>query len=192
MDYCRGKCRAIAINRSYALAPWSDWFYGADAGWFWARHWGPERLPGWPDASALGGTAITLWSPALRPENAAKLPLMAAAGVKILKHAGEGEHEGVSSDPGTVRGNNSTHQVMSVLMHTGVSRVILLGVDMRELRHWHEGYPDQSHPDYEGQIVPKMRTLAEPYERAGVEVYNCSQDSAVDAFPMARLADVLH
>ena len=38
VDHCRGRCRVIAINRAFKLAPWSDWLYGCDSDRFWTWH----------------------------------------------------------------------------------------------------------------------------------------------------------
>lgn len=189
VEYCR-RWPVIAINRAYALAPWASWLYGSDPGRHWKFHAGEGRLPDWPDVLDCPGIKISVSSPDLPPAHAAEIPRLVEAGVQFLRHPGVGAYEGASDDPGVVRGNNSLFQILSVIGFTGASRVLLLGADMRERKHWHGGYPGIGHPNYARDVVPKFRTLMEPLKNEGVEVLNCSPGSALDAFTHVRLEDV--
>jgi hypothetical protein len=114
----------------------------------------------------------------------------------VLRHTGLDypqpvpRHEGASPDPVVVRGNNSLFQVLSVIAHTGVRMVLLLGADMRG-GHFHRGYPEQGEPDYDGQIIPPFGTLVQPLESAGVTVFNCCPASALPWWPRVPLRSVI-
>jgi hypothetical protein len=189
VGYVAGKCRVIAINRAFQIAPTSDWLYGCDAERFWEWH---------PEAVQFEGVRITV-RPAgnvtSMPAKWPKLKQLADAGVKILRHTGPDypnptpRHEGASHHPGVVYGNNSLYQLLSVIAHTGVSTVLLLGADMRG-GHWHDGYA-MAEPDYAASIVPNFAFLAKPLETAGVTVLNASPRSAITCWPMIDLRSVL-
>jgi hypothetical protein len=186
VDHCRGRCRVIAINRAFKLAPWSDWLYGCDSDRFWT--WHPEALEF--DGTKVVVRKVRYYGPAYWRQ----LQKLADAGVKILKHSAHElpalpRHEGVSNDPGVVRGDNSGFQILSVIHHTGASTVLLLGFDQHG-RHWHGGYADIGVPDYAG-MIPRLESLVKPLEQAGVCVLNCSPGSAVPYWDRADLFEVI-
>lgn len=181
-------CKVIAINRAYRLAPWADWLWGCDADRFWAWH---------SDAVDFAGTKIVIrpcGDASSYPARWAKLAELAAAGVNILRHSareypGPARHEGASSDPAVVYGNNSLYQILSVIAHTGASTVLLIWADMTG-GHWHEGY-STGEPDYAISIVPYFETLVQPLKKAGVTVINCTPGSAIPYWPVLQLEAVL-
>ena len=85
---------------------------------------------------------------------------------------------------------------MQVAAQTGAKRIILLGFDMTVKRgvHWHG-------PHGEGLRNPKenschtwrraFRDAAPVIERLGIEVINCSRETALTCFPREPLEDVL-
>lgn len=180
VDYCRDKCRVVAINKAYRLASWADWLWGCDPHGFW--QWEPNALE-------FAGTKITLWSPDLRPERARHLPELAACGVKILRHMGSGMHTGLSDNPGWVRGNNGGYQAINAAALTGAKLIILLGMDMRA-GHWHEPWP-MPEPNYETALVPNFATMINPLSELGVQVVNATPNSALECFPMVGLDEIL-
>lgn len=207
IERCRGRCRVVAINRAYVRAPWADWLWGCDPGrfWAWCSRIGPERINhDEPDPLDFAGTKIAVWCPGLAGPHEQYIPTLVAEGVKVIRHGGAEEecHTGISDDPGLVKGDNSCSQLISALHHTGCECIILLGIDMRNERaadgridhraetHWHARWPT-SDPDFAGIVIPRLRTMAEPLRARRVEVINCSPGSALDAFPRARLEDVL-
>lgn len=79
----------------------------------------------------------------------------------------------------------------------GAKRIVLLGYDMKQgpngEKHWHPDHTHGSNPG-KGQFdgwLKRYRTLPPDLEKAGVDVLNCTPNSALDCFPMARLEDVL-
>lgn len=195
IDYVRDRCRVIAINRSYIMAPTADWLYACDPGRFWVWCGGPQRLyADEPDAWDFTGTKITVWSPSLAPPHLTHMQalLTERPEVKVLQHRGHGDehHNGTSDDPGIVKGNNSLFQVLSVIAFTGVKRVVLLGADMKG-GHFHKPWP-MGEPNYIRSVAPRFKSLVETFQRRKIEVINCSRGgSAIDAFPCRELEEVL-
>ena len=190
-------CRTIAINRAGLKGPrkgTADWITASRADWLWACD--ADRFWAWhPEAVEFPGRKIVVRGCGpLAPAYWRQLAELRAKDVDVIRHSSReypctARHEGASPDPAIVRGDNSTFQILSVIAHTGVRTVLLLGLDMKG-NHWHNGYRDIGAPDY-SLMAPRFRSLTDPLARAGVAVFNCSLNSAVDAFPKVRLEDVL-
>lgn len=190
VDHLRGKCRVIAINRAYWLAPWAEWLWGADADArrFWGQH---------PDAVKFAGLKIAVrpcGDVSSSPAKWAKLAELSGHGVQIIRHSGrdypcQPKQEGISTDPAVVRGNNSLFMILSVIQHTGANTVLLLGATMRQ-GHWHDGYGTAG-PDYDSGVIPPFRSLVQPLAAAGIVVLNCAPTSALPWWPKVELRSVL-
>lgn len=190
VDHLRGRCRVIAINRAFKLAPWADWLYGCDSHQFWTWH---------PEALEFPGTKIVVRPAGNVTAMPARWPLLkrlSDAGVNVLRHTGLDypqavpQHEGISPDPRVVRGNNSLAQILSVIHHTGAKTVLLLGADMRG-GHFHGGY-GMGEPNYVQSIIPLMAKAAAQLAEAGLAVLNCSPGSALPYWrPTMDLRSVL-
>lgn len=106
---------------------------------------------------------------------------------------------GLSRDPGyLVSGRNSGYQSIGLAVHLGAVRIILLGYDMErregEAIHWHGSHeppllnPQPHHfDDWRERFAGTVPDLAE----MGIEVLNCSRNTALTCFPRSRLEDVL-
>lgn len=173
VEYVRGKARVIAINNAYLLAPWADVFYACDARW-WREHYGHVR--------ALPGMKLSLQVPgAKKPDD-----------VLCLRKTGRG---GLESDRSGLRhGHNGGYQAIGCAVHLGATRILLLGYDMRlgtgGRSHWHGEHPWRVAPSYNTWIA-LYRTMAEPLQRRGIAVLNCSRETNLDAFQRADLRTVL-
>ncbi len=96
------------------------------------------------------------------------------------------------------QGANGGYQAINLAVHFGVTRIILLGYDMQNgpdgQRHHHPDHPanmnNPSPSNYERWMV-MFETLGPDLSRAGVDIVNCSLDTALECFPKARLEDVL-
>lgn len=171
--HVRGKARVVCVNDSYLLAPWADWLHGSDYKWWlWHRDKGALAFPGIR-------TTVTVTLP--------------KAWARLLKPSG---NTGFDPDPSCVRtGASGVYQAIHALVHAGVARVLLLGVDMQNApdgrTHWHGGHPDGMTTDFETVMAPKFETLKPALAERGVEVLNCSPGSALQAFPLARLEDAI-
>lgn len=88
-------------------------------------------------------------------------------------------------------GENSTLLAMRVAVELGAKRIILLGLDLCRPgdhffgRHHEERWntkPDRM-AEFHGQFAS--------YSPPGVEIFNCTEGSALKCYPMARLDEVL-
>jgi len=176
VDYCRGRSRVIAVNKSVILAPWADAFYASD-GRMW--DWEADRLAQFP------GLKFSL----------ERTKTSQAAGCILLKNAGIW---GLSLDPERIcNGRNSGYAAINVAVLLGARRIILLGYDLQAgpdgRTHWHGDHPHGAGPTE--LIFRSWRaafgTLVEPLQAAGVDVINCSRATVINWFARAALEDVL-
>lgn len=181
VEFVRGKAKVIAINAAYAMAPWADVLYCADVSpfkWYWDR--GPK-----------GYERVTI-----REFQGRKYSLTANAakyhGVVVLKQWRE---EGLSLDPHRLcLGKNSGYQAINLAVLLGATRIVLLGYDMQVGAKGDEYFFAGSHPDKKRSAYPEFRkrfpTIVQPLKDAGVEVINCSRQTALTCFPRKPLSDV--
>lgn len=169
---CRGRARRIAINDAYRLAPDADVLYGCDARW-WGWHGGVPGFAGLKYALARKDTTFP-------------------ADVQVLANTGE---SGLELDPSGLRtGRNSGYQAINLAVHLGATRILLLGYDMGQA----PGQPSHffgEHPT--NQALPfalflnQFPSIVAPLEARGVEVINCSRQTALTCFPRRALAEML-
>lgn len=170
--------RTIAINNAIELAPWADILYFCDDRWY---EWHKEAV------HAFGGMRVTL-------EN---LKLQNEIEVRSLRDYGVA---GFAPKPdGVTNGRNSGYQALHLAAWLGVKRVLLLGYDMREVNgrmHWHDEHPVATPANIFPGWIAAFDALAPILEARGVEVINCTPDSAVKAFKTmtleAALAPAMH
>lgn len=173
VDFCRGKGFTIAINDCYKLAPWSDVLYACDYQW-----WDFHR-----DALNFAGEKWTI----------------------IDKAAEDFKLNHIDYDPDLVfsfdnkiiaSGNNSGFQALNLAVILGYTRVILLGYDMKlsdsGKRHWFGEHPQklQMNSNYKLWIT-KFNAANKLLVSNGIEVINCSRDSALDCFTKMDLQEAL-
>lgn len=167
----RGRAVVIAINDAYRLAPWADVLYACDGKW-WGWH---------PEALAFRGAKYALDRYAQR-----------FAGVAVLKNTGT---KGLERDPKGLRtGRNSGYQAINLAVHFGAARIILLGYDLgpdhKGRTHWFGDHPDRVVSPYR-LMRQEFLTLVAPLKEAAVEVVNCSRRTALEAFPVKPLEEIL-
>ncbi len=171
VDFCRDKARVIVVNDAYKLAPWADVLYACDQKW-WTWHKGvPEfaglkyRLQGHPN---------------LFPN------------VQVLKNMGR---IGLCLDPhGVMAGYNSGFQAVGVAVHLGAARIVLLGYDMGQQpkgpSHFFGEHRDKTRPPY-AACIQAFRSLPAPLQAAGIDIVNCSRQTALGWFRKEPLEAVL-
>jgi hypothetical protein len=168
---------AVAVNDCYRVAPWADVVYWADVKWY---NWHKDK----PEFQAFAGQKCTI--------GIAGAPLLADKAVYTLKNMGG---DGLSVDPaGIMTGSNSGHQAVNLATLSGAARILLLGYDCRSVggrRHWFGDHPDRSEPPYE-IIRQRYRTIVPMMEQLGIEILNCTKDSAIDCFKFVDLEDAIH
>lgn len=80
-------------------------------------------------------------------------------------------------------------------MHAGAARIVLVGYDMKPAAdgraHWFGDHPIKTDRAVFSAMLNNFATLPEPLKRLGVEVINCTPDSALKVFPTDDLARLL-
>jgi hypothetical protein len=172
VDYVRDKADAvIAINVAWRLAPWATALYAADAPW-WRKN---DGVPG------FAGLKYTL------DRHAGMFP-----GVTVLRNTGL---QGLDLDPTGLRsGSNSGYQAINLAVHFGAARILLLGYDMRRgpsgARNFHtEHSPQQAQPF--ARWIRRLEELPPIVSSLGIQIINCSRQTAVTCFPRQALREAL-
>ena len=131
----------------------------------------------------------TCWTQDIAWEEDGKPVDPAQWGIKQLISLDE---QGLSRKQGTIyRGGNSGYQATNLAYLMGATRIILIGVDlmMNGQRHWFGDHPKGVGlaSNYHN-FITYFRTI-DPAEY-GIEILNCSRETALDAFPRHHLEDV--
>jgi len=166
----RGKARVIAINSTYKLALWADVLYACDAKW-WKKYKGAPEFRGLRFALT---SQSGIWP-----------------GVRVLKNTGTA---GLETNPmGLKTGRNSGYQAVNLAYHLGAKRILLLGYDMgytnARHQHWHEADFPGSSPY--AQFRQSFETIVQPLKAAGIELVNCSRETALTCVPRMALEQAL-
>lgn len=171
--------RTIAINSTHRIARWADLLYCADN-----QYW---LHPNNKDALSFGGLKVTIQDP--RGE------ILPQPDILVLRNDGV---DGFTDDRSAIRhGSNSGYQAIHIAVHLGAARIILCGFDMRAIndkQHWHERHPpplrDHGSGIYAGWIR-SFEKLAPELKKRGVEIVNCTPQSALTCFPMMDLTEAI-
>lgn len=171
----------IAVNDAYRRVR-ADLIYAADGEW-WEAYAKEHRWPidgrMYPGAAEVGAECWTATA--------------SAAEAYGLRLASIENGNGVSLEPGVLRhGGNGGHQAVNLAVQRGARRVLLLGFDMKPARdgrrHWfgdHPGAMNKASPY--GQWARNFDALPPALAALGIEVINCSRETAITAFPRAPL-----
>lgn len=164
----QGRCRVAVVNNSYTLAPWADLLYAADRRW-WDCH---------PEAAAFKGLKVT------PDKDAAKQHRLNL--IRLVGDQGPSRDEITIAEPGLVaRGGNSAFQLTNIVLQFGVRRILWLGLDCRG-KHWHGDHPiplRNPTPQRLAIWAATFDALATRLRQMGAEVVNCSEMSALQAYP---------
>lgn len=171
VEYVHGRARVIAVNNTVDLAPWADAVWATDARW-WRWRNGLPRFQGLKFSVWLGGVG--------RPKD-----------IHILRRHNE---RGLCLSPdGVCHGRNGGHAAVNLAVHLGARRIVLLGYDMQATGgrdHWHAPHPYSMPNPYE--LWRRLfATLVEPLADLGVEIVNCSRETALDCVPRRPLREAL-
>lgn len=184
VNYCRDKARVIAVNDAYKLALWADVLYACDHKWW-----------GWASKNYKGQHPH--FKACVAHTTGHKYGLKPYPGVRLLRGNEPGTEYGLSLDPRALRtGFNSGYQAINLAVHLGAARIVLLGYDMRvdhrkrSRDHFFGQHPDHSIPPVQACLTA-FKTLIKPLAEAGVEIVNCTPDSALKCFPMRPLVEVV-
>lgn len=92
-------------------------------------------------------------------------------------------------------GANSGYQAIGLAWHLGAERIVLIGYDMQRTggkSHWHGDHPrGLSNAIGVRGWARHFDPLARDLQAGGVDVINCTIETAIDCFPRADLRDVI-
>ena len=167
VNYCQGKASVYVVNNCYQIAPWADVLYACDEEWW--DHYKPE----------FAGAKWTL------NENASK-----KYNLNYIEHDAEAlfcDKERIAT------GNNGGFQALNLAFIHGFRRILLLGYDFQNSgQHWHGRHKGRLHksPDMR-RWIRHMENAYPLMQNAGLEVINCSRDTAINCFPRKAITEVL-
>ena len=152
------------------MTPWADYHYFCDRKWW---EWHKDR----PDYQAFEGQRISYED----------IP-------GAWKVKGE-DKPGLSESPEVIHtGSNSGYQVLNIAYLMGASRILLLGYDMKiaksGLSHWFGDHEDKVRSNY-ASWWSKFSVAADQLKENGIEVINCSPDTALQCFKRMSLKDAM-
>lgn len=167
VDYCKDKAVVYVVNNCYQLAPWAKALYACDEEWW--DTYKPE----------FSGEKWTI------NENASK-----KYGLNLINYDSQLIF---SAKEIIATGNNSGFQAMNLAYLHGYKRIILLGFDyMNSGQHWfgkHKGSLQKS-PDMR-RWVQHMRKAQPIMESLGIDVINCTRETAIDCFKQMPITEAL-
>lgn len=169
--------RTIAVNDACRLATRADMMYAADHRWWWhhdwcqwfkGERWTQNRGPqGWVDEASSKGLEIVNCNHSLELSR---------------------DQSAVSS------GWNSAFQALNLAVLQGASRILLLGLDLRDDHgaHFFGDHPPglQKRSPY-ATFIKAFMSAAPVLAEMGVEVINCSQTSALHCYPKMSVEDAI-
>jgi hypothetical protein len=177
----------IGINMSYKIGEWIDIVFFGDNGFFIREKKGLSEFPGLKVSSHPQVEKYT-W----------------------VKYCGrDTQHaKGISANPKMVSWNgNSGAAAISLAVHLGVKKIILVGFDMKlddsGKQHWHDLYhrleflKSDQFGKKPGTGLPFNRHLlgfpeiAKDAKRMGVTIINANPDSAVQEFQKVNVRDLI-
>lgn len=170
LDCVRGRCKVIAINHSWRLAPWADALYASDFAWW---------------RSGFGDAFVGL-----------KISRSVVPGVRkvdLVPVKDGWSNDMVLDRPGVVgAGGSSGFQALNLAVQFGARRIALVGFDghITAGTHWHGDHVRGLSNPTEGTAAMWTHHLdraAPSLSAAGVDVVNCSSTSALNAYPKTGL-----
>lgn len=151
------------------MAPWADLLYACDVKWW--NHY--------TEHETFIGLKVT-------QDARVKLP-------GVLRVPSRND-PGLSLDPLWInQGSNSGYQAINLAYHLGVSKIALLGFDMQYTdgkSHFHGDHPQgMTNPTGVSKWIPKFDQLAIDAKRVGLEITNCSRQTALECFKRSTIQE---
>ncbi len=172
VDYCQGRARVLAINDNFRLAPWADCLYACDLKWWDWNH-----------------------DDALEFESEKWTQDKKAADKYGLFYIESSSKLGLSVDKSVIhQGCNGGYQAINLAYHFGAERIVLIGYDMKIGKdgrsHWFGDHKDSVRSNY-GSWLPLYGSIASHAKEIGLDIVNCTMDSALTCFRKADLREIL-
>jgi hypothetical protein len=97
------------------------------------------------------------------------------------------DRAGLSDRPGVIcNGGNSGHGAVGLAHQFGAARILLLGYDLQRTggrSHWHGDHPGSlGNPPHMGIWIERFGALAADARALGLDIINCSRQTALTCF----------
>ncbi len=161
------------------MCPWADCLYAADLNWWKHRNGAPE----------FSGIKISQDEEACRRYDVNKVKLGEPYNKILVDKAGT-----IAAGGSEGSGGNSGFQAKNIAVQFGAAKIALVGFDMRlDLGdHWHGRHPKGMNNPSTAIIAKWRKTLNENaplLAQLGIDVVNCSEISALTAFPKMTMKE---
>lgn len=178
----RGRAKVLAVSDSWRLAPFAEVLYAADAPW-----WDHD------DGAKHRGFAGEKWTQDQRSKTDAQFQAAARWGLTLVHSQ---MLPGLSFDPALIhQGGNSGFQAVNLAVLFGARRILLLGFDLQPTGGQAHFFGD--HPGALNQAIPygmfraAFEEAAPQLAAAGIEVINCSRQTALTCFARRPIEEAL-
>lgn len=182
LNILRNRIHVIAIKVNVELIPWAEICYGCDAAWWISKNGVPHKH--------FSGIKICHGSQAWH------FPNMCKVDIEL------GTDEMLVEKPLKIgNGGNSAHQALNLAIQFGAKDIILLGIDCKskdEDHHYNHWYGRNKWSNANNPIQNNYNRWMRGFDIAkktidklGVNVINCSPDSALKTFKKATLEQTL-
>jgi|ERR1044071_5173109 hypothetical protein len=174
VDYARTRFRRIACNDAFLLDPDCEVLCWCDCRWYlWnkneiKRHCGKYRIA-WKHVPQIAG----------------------AREIHFLQQLDS--QKSLLKDPRYIIANNTGLGALQIAYHFGAKRILLLGFDMRRVNkqmNWHQRHQKSVPPGALDLFRTRIENMAPALDRRGVEVINCTKDSALRCFPYRDIREI--
>ena len=173
----------IGVNAAFLIGNWIDMVFFGDKGWFLENREQLAEFPGLKVSCHPSGEKFGAERIKCMPRN---------------KKYGKG----ISPYPGSVCWNgNSGSAAISVAVHTGVKRIVLVGFDMKVdenyKQHWHGLYGSANRGKVEEKKLPFIRhssgfpLIARDAKKKRVTIINACPDSTIKEFEKMTVKEAL-
>jgi hypothetical protein len=169
--------RVVVVNREWSFVPNADVLYAADWTW-WNEHIGAVR------AAGFAGELWTQAEPAARK-----------FGLSMVLSRGR---PGLTASECLIHfGGNSGYQAVNLAYLFGARRIALVGFDFKRVderaHHWgnYSGRLDRTPKGDFSSWINRFAVLAKDARERGVDLVNCSPNSALEGPRRAPLAETL-
>jgi len=176
----------IGVNNAYQIGAWIDCIFFGDCAWYLVHR---NALAKFPNLKVSCCPRF------------ANRPLKDMEGVKYLAKGGgrgmagnDSKLFGISTNPSKVAWNhNSGAAAISLAVHFGVARIVLLGFDMcldvGMVSHWHGSHGNKKKPPFPRHLRG-FPAIAEDARERGLEILNASPGSAIQDFSKIELKNL--
>lgn len=168
--------KTITVNDSYVKAKWADVFYAADLTW-WRHNYGK---------TIVHRSTCEMWTLEGNREHLAKHPKTYTMARHLIHEVPFDRQPGLGLDK-VHHGGNSGYHAVNLAYLFGAKKIILIGYDHQHTggkAHWfgdHDKTKFNRNAEDTDRWLKNFDELAKDLESRGVDLVNCSIETAIDS-----------